>query len=431
MNSAIYHRPMHLRLLNGTGRAISSVGLIERELDAERLMDRARANTGLEDFGPDDFLEPFQLLVHCYNTEARLNFIGWMCARAHILQLLEARLRVEHDRARCSEIAAQQIKAPIFILGLPRTGSTLLFELMSRNPALRSPASWEVMMPSPPPRAETFAIDERIARVERMLGFVHHLAPDFRRIHEIGALMPQECLAITAQAFRSLQFHTTHYLPSYQAWFNTADQTPAYRYHHRLLQHLQAFSPRGTWLLKAPAHLFGIEALFNVYPDARIIQTHRDPVEVVGSICSHCATLRQAFSDHVDLESIGRSWSQLWAMGLKRTRVFRQMHPELADRFVDVDYGQTRANPIGVLQLAHERLGLPWTSEAEEGAQHYLTSHPQARHGRHSYHVNDFGLSDAHVRHGFGDYVGNAADWLGTVHGMSPQYHLSKPLLMR
>jgi hypothetical protein len=370
-------------------------------------MDTARRSSGLDDFGPDDFQAPLRLLVDCYNSEARLNCVGWLCARAHLLQLLDARLRIERDRRHYPEIPRQNVKAPVFIIGLPRTGSTLLFELMSRNPAFRVPLSWEVMLPSPPPRVESFDQDARIKRAARLLSFLNRIAPDFQRIHEVGAQLPQECLPMTAQAFRSLQFHTTHYVPTYQAWLNTADWTPAYAYHRRLLQHFQAFGPRGTWLLKAPAHLFGIEALFRVYPDARIIQTHRDPVKVAGSISSHCATLRQAFSDHLDLPNIGSTWCSLWAAGLNRTLKFRSDHPELAERFVDVYYEELEGDPLAVLGELHSRLQLPWSSRA---ARAYLDSHRPARHGRHEYQVEVFDLSPTHVRRCFGDYNGRGPE---------------------
>jgi len=163
-------------------------------------------------------------------------------------------------------------------------------------------------------------------------------------------------------------------------------------------------------LLKAPAHLFGIEALFRVYPDARIVQTHRDPVKVVGSISSHCATLRQAFSIHLDLHDIGTTWCSLWADGLARTLDFRRQHPELADRFLDVYYEDLTQDPILALRRIHDQFGMPWTPSTVEVAQHYLHMHPRSRHGRHAYDLADYGLSQDEVRKRFGDYQGRRAE---------------------
>jgi hypothetical protein len=278
--------------------------------------------------------------------------------------------------------------------------------------------SWEVMLPSPPPRVETFGVDPRIRQVQRMLDWVDRMAPDFKRIHEIGAMHPQECIPIMAQAFRSIQFHTTHNVPTYQAWLNTADLTPAYIYHRRMLQHFQAFGPCGTWLLKAPAHLFGVEEILRVYPDARFVQTHRDPVQVVGSIASHCVSLRQAFSEHIDSELIGYTWCWLWAMGLKRTLAFRQAHPELADRFLDVDYADFVRQPVTIVKDLHNKMDIPLDSSTRAEMEAHLAANPQGKHGRHRYRLEDVGLNPGQVLTQFGEYRGAFA---GARRGPPPE----------
>ena len=397
------YRPLPVRLVNALGSLTNSERWIERNLDANALLDLARERTQLEDFGPEDFLEPFHLLVASYRKEAQLNFVGRLSAKTYLLQLLENRLRVERDRKRHPEISAQEIHSPVFILGLPRTGSTLLFELMAQDPGLRVPMSWEVMLPSPPPQAQTFQHDSRIKKAQRMFNWVDRIAPDFKHIHEVGSLRPQECLAITAQAFRSIQFHTTNNVPTYQAWLNQADLTPAYLYHRRMLQHFQAFGPKGVWLLKAPAHLFGIEAIFRVYPDARIVQTHRDPLRVIGSISSHCLSLRQAFSEHLDLKSIGSTWCSLWSLGLERTLQFRRDHPELEQRFMDISYEELTADPVAAAVKIHERFSLSLDPGPLGQFRDYLTSHPKDRHGAHRYRLEDYGLTAQKVWEYFGN----------------------------
>lgn len=403
------YRPLPIRVANLCGAAATSVRLLDREINADQLMAQARQRTGLGDFGPEDFLEPFRLLVGCCNSEAQLNFIGRMSAKTYLLRLLENRLLVERDRKQHPEIADQQIKSPVFILGLPRTGSTLLFELMAQNSALRVPMSWEVMLPSPPPRAETFQSDPRIKQARRLLDWVDRLAPEFKHIHEVGALRPQECLPITAQAFRSLQFHTTYHVPTYQAWLNQADLTPAYEYHRRMLQHFQAFGPKGTWILKAPAHIFGIEALLKVYPDARIVQTHRDPVRVIGSIASHCVSLRQAFSEQLDLDNIGSTWCWLWSLGLEKTLKFRRDHPELENRFMDLPYEELTQDPVAAVEKIHGRFDLQFNQEVCDHVKDYLAAHPKGKHGTHRYRLEDYGLNSGQVGERFGSYAGMLA----------------------
>jgi len=400
------HRSFPIRLANACGNLLVKTRALNADLNSEALLATATRGTGLEDFGSDDFREPLDLLTQSYRSEAELNFIGRMSARTYLLQLLTNRLLMERDRSQHSEIADQQITAPVFILGLPRTGSTLLFELMALNSALRAPMSWEVMLPSPPPQARTFTHDPRINQAQRMLDWVDRIAPDFKHIHEVGATRPQECIPMMTQAFRSIQFYTTNNVPTYQAWLNNADLRPAYAYHRQMLQQFQAFGPRGTWLLKAPGHLFGIEEIFRVYPDARIVQTHRDPVKVIGSIASHCVSLRQAFSEHLDLEIIGSTWCWLWAMGLERTLKFRRAHPELADRFLDVQYADFVRQPIKIIKELHDEMELPCDSNTQATMEAHLAANPKGKHGVHRYQLEDFGLSAEHVWTQFDEYNG-------------------------
>ncbi len=353
-------------------------------------MEEASRRARLTDFGPQDFVEPLEILTRSYVEEAKLNFVGMMSARTYLLRLLANRLLMERDRRVHPEVAEQEITAPVTILGLPRTGSTLLFELLATDPRLRAPLSWEVMLPSPPPVAGVH--DRRIRQAQRLLDWVDRIAPDFKKIHRVGATLPQECIAMCAQAFRSIQFHTTNYVPSYQAWLDTADLEPAYRYHRRMLQQFQARTATGRWLLKAPGHLFGPAALLAIYPDAQIIQTHRDPLKVLGSIASHCASLRQAFSEDIDLEDIGATWSGLWALGLERTLEFRRNNPGCESRFLDVRYADLVANPFAVLEGIYDHLDLSFTAEVRARMQEYLDINRQARFGRHQYRLEDYGL---------------------------------------
>ncbi|MEJ2132056.1 MAG: sulfotransferase [Gammaproteobacteria bacterium] len=384
------YRPIHVRLANRAGGALASLGLIRTELGASALLDEASRRTGLSDFGPEDFIEPLEILTRSYLEEARLNFVGVASARTYLLRLLTNRLQMERDRRAYPEVAGQEIVSPVYILGLPRTGSTLLFELLATDPRLRAPRSWEVMLPSPPPAPGRR--DPRIRRAQRLLDWVDRIAPEFKKIHPIGAELPQECIAMSAQAFRSIQFHTTNDVPSYQRWLDGADLEPAYRYHRRMLQQFQALMPTERWLLKAPGHLFGPGALFATYPDAHVIQTHRDPLKVLGSVASHCASLRQAFSEHVDMADIGTTWSRLWAIGLERTLEFRRTHPAHASRFLDVRYAELVSDPLAVVQRIYAHIGLAMTEAARAGMARYLAEHRQGRHGRHEYRLADYGL---------------------------------------
>jgi hypothetical protein len=394
-------RPFWLEVVNSGGGLLRRARVLSLTIDAAALKAAARRAVRLEDFGPDDFEQPLDLLARSCESEARLNFIGRCLMRSYLTRLLEHRLLLERDRRRHPEIAEQQIRAPIFISGLPRTGSTLLFELMGRNPALRAPRTWEVMFPSPPPRRENFDRDPRLPATRRQLNWLDRMAPEFQRIHAVGPARPQECIAITAHAFRSIEFYTMCNVATYQAWLNTADLGPAYECHYRLLQHFQAFGPRGRWVLKAPAHVFNLEALFRRYPDAQVVHLHRDPVEVLGSLLSLGAHLRGVFSDQVDRERLGETWCGLWAMGLKRMWDFRRQHPELRDRFHDVLYRDLVRDPLAAVEALHRRLDAPFSAAARERVAAHLAANPKGKHGVHRYRLEDYGLTPDLVRRQF------------------------------
>jgi hypothetical protein len=373
-------------------------------LDEHALLDSARRRTGLTDFGDGRFREGLGRLLRSYDTEACLSSIGRIAARQDTLQLLETRLRLERDRRRFPGIVRQEIRKPIFIAGLPRSGTTLLHNLMAQDPANRVPMSWEVMFPSPPPSRALYETDSRIVKAEKTLRWLDRLAPEFRAIHSMGARLPQECIAITSYAFESPRFHTTHNVVSYQAWLTGRDLHTAYAFHRRMLQHLQwrCFAPR--WVLKSPAHLFAFDAIFKTYPDACIVQTHRDPLEVLSSTASLTAVLRRAFSDKIDLEDIGAEVTQRWAEGIRRAMAVRNARGAARDRFLDVRYRDLVSNPIATVRRIYAGFELEWTGDVEARMQRFLSANPQYKHGKHDYALARFGLVPEDVKSLFQSY---------------------------
>jgi hypothetical protein len=287
---------------------------------------------------------------------------------------------------------------------LPRTGSTLLHHLLARDPGSRVPQAWEVMAPSPPPERARYATDPRIREAATRLAWMDLLAPQFRSIHPLGAQNALECIAILAHTFMSSRFHTMYRVPTYQAWLEQQDLRPAYAYHRAFLQHLQWRGPSGRWVLKAPGHLYGLEAIFATYPDAIVVQTHRDPVGVLASVASLTAALHGAFSDHVDRAEIGAEVSRRWATGLERAMQFRQSTHPAARRIIDVQYDALVADPLGVIRGIYRRFELPLTPEAERRMRAHLADHPRARHGVHRYTLAAFGLDRDDITHRFAAY---------------------------
>ena len=378
--------------LNAGGRALRRFGVAPPSLDEEGLRRAARRRADLSDFGAWDFDEPLERLLKSYRDEAELTTLGRITVRELLVSLLENLLRMEAERAANPEIERQRIVAPVFIVGLPRTGTTHLHGLISEDPGNRAPLSWEVMYP-----AARVGTPEDIVRVRALTGgrldWAKRLAPEFMRIHPIAPDLPQECIAITAQVFMSIQFHTTHNVASYQNWFEEASQDLAFDFHRRLLQHLQAKRPGNRWVLKAPGHLFALEGLLRRYPDAKIVQTHRDPLRVIASMASHATVLRRAFSDHAEPRQIAADWTDRWARALDRFLAVR----DRADpkQFLDVSYESIESDPLATIERVYDFLGWPLTGEARGAITTFLAANPKNKHGVHRYTLEQFGLSRA------------------------------------
>jgi hypothetical protein len=380
-----------VRALNVGGRALRQLGVEPPALAMEPLQRAARARAELSDYGAWDFAEPLERLIKSYRDEARLTTLGRITVRELLVSLLDNLLRMEAERAANPALVQQPITAPVFIVGLPRTGTTHLHGILSEDSGNRAPATWEVMYPATPAAPE--AIARARAQTEARLSWAKRLAPEFMSIHPIAADLPQECIAITAQVFMSIQFHTTHDVSSYQGWLEHAPQTLAFDFHKRFLQHLQAKSSGRRWVLKAPGHLFALDGLLARYPDARIVHTHRDPLRVMASMASHATVLRRAFSDHANPQRIAADWADRWASALDRFLAVRDRAP--AAQFLDVSFESIERDPLGTVERVYDFLGWPLTSDARSAMARFVAGNPKDKHGVHRYTLEQFGLSRA------------------------------------
>jgi hypothetical protein len=396
-------RPLGLRLLNGVGRGLRAAGLPLVRLDEAALRARATRDTGLEDFGDERFREPLGRLLESFEREAALTLLGRLIARSDVVRLLGNRLRMVDAWARHPEIEAAPIRRPLFIVGLPRTGTSILHELMAQDPANRVPMTWEVMHPWPPPERASYDTDVRIAQVEKHFGGVDRIMPGFKKMHPMGAQLPQECVALTAHDFASMVFSTTHRVPSYQAWLDRADLRWVYASHRRQLQYLQWRCPADRWVLKSPGHLWALDALLAVYPDAHIVQTHRDPLTVIASLASLVVVLRGMSSDAIDPVAIGREWSERLADGLERAMAVRA---RLADdgRVFDMHFAEFIRDEIGMVRRIYAHFGRTLDAEAEGRMRRFLFANPKDKHGAHRYTLAASGLDAATERRRYAAY---------------------------
>jgi len=376
--------------LNSVGGGLRALGFDVPRLETEALVRAAvRRADGLSDFGGWPIEEPLERLIRSYRDEAKLTMLGRITVREMLVSLLENLLRMEHDRSTTPALSEERIVAPVFITGLPRTGTTLLHGLLTEDPDNRVPLTWEVMYP-----AAADASPERLSATRRRtaarLEWANRLAPEFRRIHPIAPDLPQECIAITAQVFMSIQFHTTHDVPSYENWFEANGQTLGYEFHHRFLQHLQHRESGKRWVLKAPGHLFALGDLLARYPDAKIVQTHRDPLRVVASMASLATVLKRAFSDAADPKTIGADWADRWANALTGFLAERDRRP--GDRFLDVNYERLEAAPMETVEEVYRFIGVPLSDTARANMEAFLARNPKNKHGEHRYSLAQYGL---------------------------------------
>jgi len=398
-------RPTFVRAFNRGGRTIARTGVSLVRLEPELLLDAARRRTGLDDFGDEAFREPFDRVVRSLDGEAQLNLIGRIAARQDLLRLLSNRLRMIDDGKRHPEMLDGKVRRPIFVTGLPRTGTTLLHGLLAQDPASRAPLTWEMMYPSPPPRARGAGTDRRARLAERQIRWFHRLSPEFRTIHPTGAMLPEECLVIASHAFVSFQFQTMYDVPSYERWLEQQDLRASYRWHRRFLQQLQWRCPAERWVLKAPAHLFGFAALFDAYPDAGIVLTHRSPLEVVASLASLTVALRGTFSDAVDPVAVGAEMTGRWSEALFGALRARDAGRVPAERVVDVLYPDLMRDPIGVVDRIYRSFSIELTTEAEARMRGFLAANPKDKSGRHRYTLEEFGLDARRETERFADYT--------------------------
>ncbi len=397
--------PLPVKIFNKAGSVLRAMGAELISLEKENLLKTARKRAGLENFGEPWFHEPLGRFLESLEKDAALTPMGRIIAREGILQMLENRLRVEDHAARHPEFENGEIRRPLVIVGLPRSGTTILHSLLDQDPANRAPLSWECLSPMPPPRPETYGSDPRIAGVQKQFDQIYRLAPGFEAVHPMAADMPQECVAIWSHCFMTPQYHVQFNVSGYQKWLDRQDMSRVYRYYRRFLKLLQSGGVKGDrWLLKSPGHLHCYDSLLEIFPDAGVIFTHRDPVTVVASLTSLTCMLRSISSDHVDPVATGRNELEWWEYLMGRSVELRKKLVHKKDQFFDLHLSEIVKDPLGAVERIYRHFDMELTGEVRNRMKRFMAENPREKHGNHTYRAEDFGINPVRERERFTSY---------------------------
>jgi len=369
----------------------------------EALHDAARSATGLADFGDEAYLEGLRVLLRSWDEDADLSPVGRAASWDLAHDALVARLRSEEGWKRHPECLSLPIRRPLFVVGLPRTGSTALHRLLACDPRVQGLELWLTRSPKPRPPRDEWARDPDFAELDAALRAQFASQPGLRAIHEMDAGAPDECWRLNNQLFASTSFECLARVPSYSRWWAGVDMRPAYRRHRDQLRLIGSREPGKRWLCKDASHLFAVDALLEAYPDACIVQTHRDPARVIPSVCSLNRAFRVGTDRAFDAHGHGADQLEFWARGiLGALAVRRASDPK---QFFDLDFREIDADPFGAVQRIYAHFGFELSPEAESAMRRHCHANPRGKHGTHAYSAEEFGLDGALIRERFADYL--------------------------
>jgi hypothetical protein len=390
-------------MANLLGYGLTACGIRIVDLSEEEILQGARSQTGLEDLGNERFRVPLKALLDSYNDDTNLTTVGRWLARRMLIHIVANRLLIHRDLKCYPEILSGRIDRPLFVVGLPRTGTTLLYNLLAQDSASRPLLFWESVSPAPPPDPETRDCDPRIETAEKIVAGLNGTLPNLAAIHEMNPRGPDECLGLLFNTFVTPFFRGN--LPRYREWLYSIpdhETRAAYQEYRQQLLLLQWRCSGNHWVLKCPSHLFGLGELLAVFPDACVVHTHRDPVKAVPSLCSLSAALDGVSYKTVDMEEVGQR-----TVGIIEQLVNRSMQArEEVDggQVYDMHYKEFVKDPVAAVRGIYEHFGYNYSPAMEENVRAYLGSNPRHRHGVHRYSLDSYGLDEETLRDRFSGY---------------------------
>ena len=391
--------------INKIGRTLKVVGINPFKLNADRIITKAKKKAKFKDQLPKQLEIGFRKLVESINTEGKPNTFGSLAIKTLFKRTLYQRLKIEQALSANPEIENTPINQPVFIIGMPRTGTTILHALMHEDKGHRSPLAWECLLPFPVTTPENFNDNESIASVTKEFDQLFKLVPDFKKKHHMEPDSPQECIGINALDFNTFQISAQLYLPKYMEWFfNEADRLSTMHFHKRFLQHQQSGGVIAKrWLLKSPVHLMRLPEIFEVYPDARIIMTHRHPSKVVASAASLISSVRSLYSDHEDPIQSGQEQAETWSKYFDRFLEDRKKINK-EDQIIDLQFEDFVKDQLGTVKEIYKKFNWELDLDSEDKMKHFLAQNPKDKHGAHDYSLADFGLTEAQINKQYSNY---------------------------
>lgn len=373
-------------------------------VDVEALLhETAARDVGCHDFGDDSYREGLRVLLAAYDNEAKFTPFGRKAAKIQLTETLKKRLRAERAWKENPEVLQAEIRRPIVILGLVRTGSTALHYLMGQDPGIQALPYWLACQPQPrPPRSQwEDHPDFRAAAAE--IDFMYQADPSLKTIHFMRADLPEECRHLMAQSFTDDGFEVCATVPSYSHWYEAKHLKDTYVRHRKLIQLIGSTDPERRWLLKYPVHMRHLKAFLEVYPDACIVQTHRDPATVFRSYCNLVASFRSLYESDVDREDITRKQLEIWAAGAEEAiEVRRNCDPA---QFYDLFFSDFMSDPVGAVKSIYRHFGQVLSEEGDRKLVEWNEANPQSKHGRHDYQRKETGVSDSEILDRFATYM--------------------------
>lgn len=397
---ATHDAGVHTAKPSGTGGTRWVEHTRRRALHAHELVESALKRAKRRDFADRSFIHPLERLLTACNEEADLSVFGRHALRIDVLRCLRNLLHFDAIEDVSPSVTARPIPTPVFITGMPRSGTTFLHRLILQDPSTVGPRLFQLVYPyAPPGRPFETALRKRVVSVQ--LALFRLFAPELNALHPVAVDAPEECTDITAQVFQSSRFESMYRVPSYNTWLARSGFLHAYRFHRRFLQHLDGQLPGRRWILKSPDHVFALDDLRNVYPDARLVFVHRDPVRVLASVAKLTEVLRRPFARRIDRLEIGRQVSASWLAGAEKMCGLAATR----DSVLHLHYRQVVSSPLDAVRALYRYSDLVLSEEAEERMRRWLRSANNVSRPRRNYRLAEFGLDPRLLRERFARYT--------------------------